>query len=91
MKAYEFAIGDDIFHVLVYQAGGLFVAHCLDMDLVAQGNSEEEALKELKELVRERIQFATERKWERYLYYKSAPDKYWAMYWKLRKEKTKEV
>ncbi len=43
---------------IVYMEDGLFHAHCLEMDLVAVGDSEKASLKELQEMIESHISFA---------------------------------
>ncbi len=48
--------------VLLYKDSGEWVAHALEMDLVAYGDSEQAALKELNELVSCQISFAHQKR-----------------------------
>ncbi len=49
-------------HILIIEDKGkkCFLAHCLDMDIAAQGRSEKEALSELKELIQTQIEYCLE-------------------------------
>src|SRR5437879_5634014 len=49
----------DLFtRVLIYKEGKRFVAHALDYDLLGYGDTEEEARKELEQLVENQLSFA---------------------------------
>jgi hypothetical protein len=67
---YDFQI-----RVLLSEDDGQFVAHALEMDLVAYGKTEKEATKELNTLVRNQMSFAIEKQ-EQHLMYFRAPDEY---------------
>src|SRR6266436_3579584 len=60
----------DLFtRVLIYKEGKRFVAHALDYDLLGYGDTEEEARKELEQLVENQLNFPAPKKffkrWER--------------------------
>src|SRR6266571_1283494 len=44
--------------VLIYKEGGQFVAHALDYDLLGYGRTEENARRELEQLVENQLSFA---------------------------------
>lgn len=44
--------------VLIYEEGGEFVAHALEMDLLGFGKSEKKALAELRQLIESQLTFA---------------------------------
>lgn len=67
---YDFQI-----RVLLSRDGSSFVAHALEMDLVAYGKTESDSLKELDTLVRNQISFAIE-KGEDHLMQFRAPQEY---------------
>ena len=65
-------------HYLIHVVDGEYVAHCLDMDLVGTGTSEEEAIEELNTAVRSLVLFAIKGKVLNILSLcKRAPQRYW--------------
>ena len=70
--------------VLGYEEDGLHVAHCLEMDLKGRGESNEEALEDLLDLIRMQITFALE-KGEPGLIYHPAESKYFRAHQMLRR------
>src|SRR6266705_2623472 len=69
-NTYDFQI-----RVLLSKDDGKFVAHALEMDLVAYGKTEKEAIRELNSLIRNQISFAIEKREEHLMYFR-APDEY---------------
>ena len=71
---------------LEYKDGDLFIAHCLEFDLVSQGATLEEARKNLADLIFSHVQFAVEKDIEEKSLFRPAPNKYWEIYfhWKSR-------
>jgi len=71
---------------LEYKDGDLFIAHCLEFDLVSQGATLEEARKNLADLIFSHVQFAAEKDIEDKSLFHPAPSKYWEIYfhWKSR-------
>src|SRR5437016_3770859 len=69
---YDFQI-----RVLLSDDEGQLVAHALEMDLVAYGKTEKEALRALNDLIRNQISFAIEKQEEHLMYFR-APDGYFA-------------
>lgn len=69
---------------LTYTDEGYHIAHCLEFDIVAQGNSYEEATRKLSELIKEQIQFATEKDAEEKMIFHPAPKKYWDILFHIR-------
>jgi len=67
---YDFQI-----RVLLSTDDGKSVAHALEMDLVAYGKTEKEAIRELTNLVRNQISFAMEKQEDHLMYFR-APDQY---------------
>ena len=57
--------------------GNLYVAHCLEFDLVAQGNTSEEAHNNLADLIKSHIEFAIEKDMEEKSIFHPAPQEYW--------------
>ena len=62
---------------LEYKDEDIFIAHCLEFDLVAQGETREEARKNLADLISTHIQFAIEKDVEDKSLFHPAPPKYW--------------
>ncbi|MBL7131692.1 MAG: hypothetical protein ISS45_09895 [Candidatus Omnitrophica bacterium] len=62
---------------LAYRDANFYIAHCLEFDIVAQGSTEEEAKKELADLILEQIKFAVEKDIEDTSLFHPAPKKYW--------------
>lgn len=64
---------------VVYKEGDLWFAHCLELDIVAEGKTPHEALADLMQLCIVQIEFATENGDIKTLF-KPAPSEFWAMY-----------
>lgn len=62
---------------LEYKDGDTFSAHCLEFDLVAQGDTRDDAKKNLADLIRTHIQFAIEKDVEEKSLFHPAPQQYW--------------
>ncbi len=62
--------------VLMSQEEGKFYAHCLAFDLLAEGKTEQEAKKNLAEMIFEHIRFFVEKNMEPFIL-RPAPMKYW--------------
>ncbi len=71
--------------VLIEKDNGYFVAHCLDLDIVAQGKTVEEAKKNLIELIHDQIEFAVDNNLEELLVH-SAPEQYWNKFWDIKSQ-----
>ena len=68
-------------HYLIHTSDGEQVAHCLDMDLVGSGATNEEAIAELNSAVRALVFFAVKTKtFDIESICKRAPQDYWAMF-----------
>jgi hypothetical protein len=68
-------------HYLLHRADGEQVAHCLDMDLVGSGSTEDEAIDELNNAVRALVFFAVQTKtFDIGSLCKRAPREYWTMF-----------
>ncbi|MFH0763356.1 MAG: hypothetical protein V1925_05675 [Candidatus Omnitrophota bacterium] len=65
-----------------------YIAHCLDLDLVSQGATEEEAKQELVGLINEQIKYAVENNLEELLVH-PAPPEYWKRFYRRKAEKLK--
>src|SRR3989338_3171700 len=62
--------------VLISQEEGKFYAHCLAFDLLSEGKTEQEAKKNLAEMIFEHIRFFVEKNMEPFIF-RPAPMKYW--------------
>ncbi len=71
--------------VLLSREEGKYYAHCLPFDLLAEGDTTEQATKRLEEMIFEYIQFFMEKNMEPFIF-RPAPMKYWDV---LRMIKTK--
>ncbi len=69
-NVYDFQI-----RVLLSKDDGKFVAHALEMDLVAYGKTEKEAIREVTNLIRNQISFAMEKREDHLMYFR-APNEY---------------
>jgi len=47
-----------IFNILVKEENGIYIAHCLELDIVATGSSSKEAQKEIKDLILAQVDYA---------------------------------
>lgn len=64
--------------IVIYREDGLWVAHCLQLDIVAASQTVEEAQSEIMELIKAHTEYTIEHDdWEHF--YHPAPDKYWAL------------
>lgn len=43
---------------IIYQEDGIFLARCLEMDLIGTGETEKESLRQLQEIIEQHISFA---------------------------------
>ena len=75
--------------VLIQQENKRFIAHCLDLDIAGEGNTPEEAVKELSELINEQIFFAINNDMEELLVH-PAPKEDWLLYVKRKAEEAKK-
>jgi hypothetical protein len=64
---------------VVYREGDWWIAHCLELDLVAEGKTPQSALKDLIDLSTFQIQVATE-EGDLESVFRPAPAHLWAMY-----------
>lgn len=71
--------------VLMSQEEGKYYAHCLPFDLLAEGNTEEEAKRRLAEMIFEYIRFFLERNMEPFIF-RPAPMKYWEILRMVKRE-----
>lgn len=75
--------------VLMEKDGEYFIAHCLDLDIVAQGKTPKEAKEELIELINDQIDFAVSNNLEELIVH-PAPKEYWIRYWNIKSESLKK-
>ncbi|GEM_PF-1828212 len=78
--------GEAILSCLEYMDGDLHIAHCLEFDLVAQGNTLEEAHNNLADLIKSHIQFAVEKDIEEESLFRPAPKEDWETFYSLKTE-----
>lgn len=71
--------------VLMSQEEGKYYAHCLPFDLLAEGETEEEAMKRLAEMVFSHIKFFMENNMEPFIF-RPAPMKYWEVLRMVKKQ-----
>lgn len=79
------------FHLdcLVFQEKKKWLVHCLDLDIVAEGKTVEEAAKELAALIKEQVKFAVDNDLEKHIFH-PAPPSYWKKLAKVRAKKAEE-
>lgn len=70
-------------HILVVhdKEKGIYLAHCLDMDIVSQGTTSAEAVSSLKELIVTQIEYCLENEMLDTLF-RQAPKGYWDMFYR---------
>jgi len=69
------------FNALLKYEDGLWVAHCMELDIVATGDSPDSAVNDLKDLIVAQVSCALANDNTKYLYH-SAPKEVWDEYWK---------
>jgi len=77
-----------LLNILSWDEGGKHFAHCLELDLVAQGDNEQKALKSLAELLVQQVEFAEENKME---IFHPAPLEYWQKLYELHSNRVKQL
>lgn len=80
-----------LLNCLEYKDGECYIAHCLEFDIVAQGETTGEARKRLAELIKEQIVFTTERDIEEKALFHPAPSKYWEILHHLRTRQARKI
>jgi len=65
-------------HILLYNEDGIQIAHCLEFDIIAQGEKKIEALKNLLDAIELQIGFAVENH-DLASIFNPAPVEYWKM------------
>ncbi len=63
-------------HVLIYKEEDNYIAHCLELDMLGDGTTQEEALKTMRNLVEAQIEFHFKQGIEDKLFH-PAPAEYW--------------
>ncbi len=71
--------------VLISQEEGKYYAHCLPFDLLAEGESQQDARRKLAEMIFEYIKFFMESNMEPFIF-RPAPMKYWEILRMIKKE-----
>lgn len=71
--------------VLMSQEEGKFYAHCLAFDLLSEGGTEQEAKKNLAEMIFEHIRYFVEKNMEPFIFH-PAPMKYWTLLKMVKKD-----
>ena len=71
-------------HILLYREDHIQIAHCLEFDILAQGETKQEALRNLLDAIELQMDFALENDCVETLY-NPAPVEYWRMLIKARK------
>lgn len=66
------------FDAIIYREGEEFIAHCLQLDIVAQAKTAEQAKRDLLDLIHVQIETAIENDNLKNLYF-PAPKRYWDM------------
>lgn len=74
--------------ILEYKDGDRYIAHCLELDLVAEGTTTKEAKENLNNLFSSYLQFAKENDIEQFAYH-PAPKVYWDKFEKEYQKSTK--
>ena len=74
-------------NILVWEDGNVTFAHCLELDIVGDGENEEEALKTLAELIIAQIEFSEQKNTA---LFRPAPKEYWEKLWELHANRVKQ-
>lgn len=77
-----------LLNILSWEEGGEHFAHCLELDIVAQGEGEQEALQSLAELIVHQVEFAEDNKME---IFHPAPIEYWQKLYELHSNRVKQL
>ena len=75
------------FNVLGYKEEDRYIAHCLEIDLVADGKTPEEARDNLADLIFSYLRFGMERDIEQFIPH-PAPKIYWDKFKEIQRKKT---
>jgi hypothetical protein len=68
--------------VLCYEDDGLYVAHCLEMDILDYGETPQVVMEELQTLINAQVEFCKDKKINMFFY---APDKFFKCYKQIHK------
>jgi hypothetical protein len=74
------------FKVLVRCEEGLWVAHCLELDLVTEADTREQACEDMADVITAHVRYALENDNMEYLYH-PAPQEVWKTYFDCRNSK----
>ncbi len=77
-----------LLNILSWKEGGKHFTHCLELDIVAQGDDEPKALKSLAEMLVHQIEFSEENKME---VFHPAPIEYWQKLYELHSNRVKQL
>jgi len=77
------------FNVLVKPEDGLWVAHCLELDIVATGDSPNASVEDIRDLILCQVSNAIANKNMEYLYH-PAPAKIWEEYGRAQRQSAKK-
>lgn len=77
------------FNVLVKFEGGEWIAHCLELDIVATGSTPNAAVRDMKSLILTQVSTAIENENMEYLYH-PAPQEVWQEYAKAQRLSTRK-
>lgn len=74
---------DKNLHILMVEDKNkhIFLAHCLDMDIVSQGKTQKEAISELIDLIQTQMEYCLENNMLDTIF-RPAPKEYWDMYYR---------
>ena len=75
--------------LVIYQEGGFWIAHCLELDIVAEGQSRKEAMTNLKSLCGLQIETAIEEN-EVESVFRPAPSEFWKLFFSGKKTATEQ-
>lgn len=75
-------------HILIVEDKDkkIFLAHCLDLDIVAQAKTQSEVVSELKELVKTQVEYCLQNDMLNSLF-RPAPKAYWDIYYRSQANK----
>ena len=76
------------FNVLIKEEEGLYIAHCLELDIVAARETMEEAKKEIFDLIRVQVDYAFAHKNLENLFH-PAPAEVWKEFYECKKQEEK--
>lgn len=80
-----------VINCLEYKDGDIFIAHCLEFDLVAEGNTREEARTNLADLIKTHIQFSIEKNVEDKALFHPAPPNYWDIFHHIQTRRARQT